>query len=65
MTTLAVTGASGQLGRLVLEALLARGTAASDIVAGTAPKPDTDVAEAFRQSSRTAAMIAVYERVLG
>ncbi|MGO2931696.1 glycosyltransferase family 4 protein [Microbacterium sp.] len=39
--------------------------AASDIRAGTAPTPDADVAEAFRQSSRTAAMIEVYERVLG
>ncbi|WP_460796063.1 glycosyltransferase family 4 protein [Microbacterium sp. GXF0217] len=39
--------------------------AASDIAGGTAPVPDAEVAEAFRQSSRTAAMIAVYERVLG
>jgi len=38
--------------------------AASDIVAGDAPTPDPDVAAAFRQSSRTAAMIEVYERVL-
>jgi glycosyltransferase involved in cell wall biosynthesis len=38
--------------------------AASDITAGTAPTPLPDVAEAFRQSSRTAAMIEVYERVL-
>jgi len=38
--------------------------AASDIVNGTAPAPDAGVAEAFRQSSRTAAMIEVYERVL-
>ena len=38
--------------------------AASDIAAGTAPVPMREVAEAFRQSSRTAAMIAVYERVL-
>lgn len=38
--------------------------AASDIAAGTAPTPVPDVAEAFRQSSRTAAMIDVYERVL-
>ncbi|WP_426187344.1 glycosyltransferase family 4 protein [Microbacterium sp. TWP3-1-2b2] len=38
--------------------------AASDITAGTAPTPDPDVAEAFRQSSRTAAMIEIYERVL-
>jgi glycosyltransferase involved in cell wall biosynthesis len=38
--------------------------AASDIEAGTAPIPVAEVAEAFRQSSRTAAMIRVYERVL-
>ncbi|WP_136057509.1 glycosyltransferase [Microbacterium sp. K24] len=38
--------------------------AASDIAAGTAPMPVPEVAEAFRQSSRTAAMIRVYERVL-
>lgn len=39
-------------------------TAASDIAAGTAPTPLPAVAEAFRQSSRTAAMVDVYERVL-
>ncbi|WP_062463607.1 NmrA family NAD(P)-binding protein [Demequina soli] len=33
MTTFAVTGASGQLGRLVVESLIARGVAASDVVA--------------------------------
>jgi len=38
--------------------------AASDIAAGTAPVPMREVAEAFRQSSRTAAMIEVYRRVL-
>ena len=38
--------------------------AASDIAAGTAPMPMREVSEAFRQSSRTAAMIEVYERVL-
>ncbi|MFS0853726.1 glycosyltransferase [Microbacterium sp. 179-I 3D4 NHS] len=38
--------------------------AATDILAGTAPAPVAEVAEAFRQSSRTAAMIEVYERVL-
>lgn len=38
--------------------------AASDIVAGDAPVPVRTVSEAFRQSSRTAAMIEVYERVL-
>ncbi|WP_347876439.1 glycosyltransferase [Microbacterium phyllosphaerae] len=38
--------------------------AASDIAAGTAPMPMREVSEAFRQSSRTGAMIEVYERVL-
>lgn len=38
--------------------------AASDIAAGAAPVPDSRVAAAFRQSSRTAAMIEIYERVL-
>lgn len=38
--------------------------AASDIEAGGAPTPDPEVAEAFRQSSRTAAMIEIYQRVL-
>ncbi|KDA06822.1 glycosyltransferase [Microbacterium sp. CH12i] len=38
--------------------------AASDIVAGTAPIPNPEVAAAFHQSSRTAAMIDVYQRVL-
>lgn len=37
--------------------------AASDIVAGRAPLPDPQVAADFRQSSRTAAMVAVYRRV--
>lgn len=39
--------------------------AAADIAAGTAPTPVPAVAEAFRQSSRTAAMLGVYERVRG
>ncbi|WP_407359079.1 glycosyltransferase family 4 protein [Microbacterium sp. LTA6] len=38
--------------------------AASDIAEGAAPTPLPDVAEAFLQSSRTAAMIEIYERVL-
>lgn len=38
--------------------------AASDIATGNAPTPDPEVAEAFRQSSRTAAMIEIYDRVL-
>ncbi|WP_314504336.1 glycosyltransferase [uncultured Microbacterium sp.] len=39
--------------------------AASDIAAGTAPVPDPSVRERFRQSSRTAAMVGIYERVRG
>ncbi|WP_307299328.1 glycosyltransferase [Microbacterium natoriense] len=38
--------------------------AASDISSGTAPVPLEATAEAFRQSSRTAAMIEIYEHVL-
>jgi len=38
--------------------------AASDIAAGTAPTPVPSVVEGFRQSSRTAAMVEVYQRVL-
>lgn len=38
--------------------------AASDIAAGTAVAPDPSIAERFRQSSRTAAMIGVYERAV-
>lgn len=37
--------------------------AASDISAGTPRMPDPTIRERFRQSSRTAAMIEVYERV--
>jgi glycosyltransferase involved in cell wall biosynthesis len=37
--------------------------AAADIAGGSAPVPNPVVAERFRQSSRTAAMIEVYERV--
>ena len=36
--------------------------AASDIAAGTAPVPEPTIRERFRQSSRTAAMVEVYER---
>ncbi|GAA5145964.1 glycosyltransferase [Microbacterium pseudoresistens] len=49
--------------RIVALAATLRG-AADDIAAGEAPVPDAEVAALFRQSSRTAAMIAVYERVL-
>jgi 1,2-diacylglycerol 3-alpha-glucosyltransferase len=38
--------------------------AASDISAGDTPAPLAEVGEEFRQSSRTAAMIEIYERVL-
>jgi 1,2-diacylglycerol 3-alpha-glucosyltransferase len=37
--------------------------AASEIASGAAPVPDAEIRERFRQSSRTAAMVAVYERV--
>ncbi|WP_442574190.1 glycosyltransferase [Microbacterium sp. F51-2R] len=37
--------------------------AAADVEAGTAPVPDASIRERFRQSSRTAAMIEVYDRV--
>ena len=39
--------------------------AAADIEAGAAPVPDPTVRERFRQSSRTAAMVDVYRRVIG
>lgn len=38
--------------------------AAADIEAGTAPLPDPGMPAKFRQSSRTAAMVEVYHRVL-
>ncbi|MBB3157764.1 glycosyltransferase involved in cell wall biosynthesis [Microbacterium proteolyticum] len=38
--------------------------AAVDIAAGSPVTPDASVAERFRQSSRTAAMVAVYERAV-
>lgn len=37
--------------------------AAADVEAGTAPEPDAAIRERFRQSSRTAAMVDVYDRV--
>ncbi len=39
-------------------------TAAADIAAGAAPVPDPSLGERFRQSSRTAAMVEVYQRAL-
>lgn len=38
--------------------------AAADIAAGTAVEPDASIAERFRQSSRTAAMVDVYRRAV-
>ena len=38
--------------------------AVADIAAGSAPVPDEGVATAFRQSSRTSAMLEVYARIL-
>lgn len=60
----AVPGAAGteRQRRAGLVATLRR--AASDIAAGVAPAPVSEVSEAFRQSSRTAAMVDVYSRVL-
>jgi NAD(P)H dehydrogenase (quinone) len=44
--TILVTGASGQLGRLAIESLLARGAAASDLIAGArTPAKAADLAE--------------------
>ena len=37
--------------------------AAADIAAGTPRVPDPTIRERFRQSSRTAAMVEVYDRV--
>lgn len=39
--------------------------AAAEIAAGTAPVPDPSVRDRFRQSSRTAAMVEVYDRARG
>ncbi|MCK6066100.1 MULTISPECIES: glycosyltransferase [Microbacterium] len=38
--------------------------AADDITAGTAPVPESRIRELFRQSSRTAAMVDVYQRAI-
>lgn len=40
-------------------------TAVRDIEAGASPEPDASIAERFRQSSRTAAMVEVYRRAIG
>ncbi|MET0813257.1 MAG: glycosyltransferase family 4 protein [Microbacterium sp.] len=37
--------------------------AAADIAAGMAPRPDPTIRERFRQSSRTTAMVEIYDRV--
>ncbi|HTN54781.1 MAG TPA: glycosyltransferase [Microbacterium sp.] len=58
-----VEDASAEADRVpALAAALRR--AVCDIRGGTAPKPPADIGERFRQSSRTEAMIEVYERVL-
>lgn len=58
-----VPSASGEPERMAALAAVLR-QAAGEISSGTAPVPSARVAEEFLQSSRTAAMIAVYERVL-
>ncbi|GAT71728.1 glycosyltransferase [Microbacterium hydrocarbonoxydans] len=60
----AVPGAEGTEAQRTAGLIETLRRAASDIANGTAPVPSKEVAEAFRQSSRTAAMIEVYERVL-
>ncbi|MTE24120.1 glycosyltransferase [Microbacterium sp. ZXX196] len=60
----AVASAADEPGRVAaLAAALAR--AAADLARGAAPEPSARVLADFVQSSRTAAMIAIYERVLG
>ncbi len=60
----AVPGAAGTEAQRAAGLIETLRRAASDIADGTAPVPSLEVAEAFRQSSRTAAMVEVYERVL-
>ena len=60
----AVPGAAGTEGQRKVGLVETLRRAASDITTGTAPQPMREVAESFRQSSRTAAMIEVYERIL-
>ncbi|KAA0962275.1 glycosyltransferase family 4 protein [Microbacterium sp. ANT_H45B] len=60
----AVAGASGTEDQRRAGLVDALRRAVSDIAAGTAPVPMREVSEAFRQSSRTAAMVEIYERVL-
>lgn len=60
----AVPAPDDEPGRIAALAAAIR-TAADDIVVGTAPVPTERVAHEFLQSSRTAAMVEVYERVLG
>ena len=59
----AVPDAQDEPGRVAALAETLR-LAAADIAAGRAPEPDPQVSADFRQSSRTAAMLGVYERVL-
>lgn len=60
----AVPGAAGSEDQRRAGLVEALQRAASDIRAGSAPRPMREVSDAFRQSSRTAAMIEIYERVL-
>ncbi|MBS1897510.1 MAG: glycosyltransferase family 4 protein [Actinobacteria bacterium] len=59
----AVPDARDEPGRVAALAETLR-LAAADIAGGRAPEPDPQVSADFRQSSRTAAMLEVYERVL-
>ncbi len=59
-----VPGAAGTEDQRTVGLIETLRRAASDIAAGLAPQPMREVSESFRQSSRTAAMIEVYERVL-
>lgn len=60
----AVSGAAGSEDQRRAGLVQALQRAAADIRAGRAPRPMREVADGFRQSSRTAAMIEIYERVL-
>ncbi|WP_449409172.1 glycosyltransferase [Microbacterium maritypicum] len=60
----AVPGAAGTEEQRAAGLVQTLRRAASDIASGESPVPMREVSEAFRQSSRTAAMVDVYERVL-
>ncbi|WP_375386439.1 glycosyltransferase [uncultured Microbacterium sp.] len=57
-------GSDARAGASVTALAAALRRAADDIAAGTAPAPDPSIAERFRQSSRTAAMLEVYRRAI-